>query len=330
VALKGFAGFAIRKASGAVITIFVIICANFLIFRLVPGDPIRLLFRDPRASAAAMAALRARFGLDGTLWDQFVAYLRQLFLHRDMGLSFVYGEPVWDVIAGRIPQTLLLVLIGLFIAGVVGTLLGAMAGWKTGTKFDSVVVSFSLSMYSIPTFAMGIILLMIFAVTLGLFPLGGMYTRGADLTGWAYVRDVARYLVLPTAAIIVWYLGQYVIITRSSMQDVLDQDYIAAARTKGLKESTVLRRHALRNAILPVVTITGLDLAFAIAGVIQVETVFRWPGIGRLMYESVLKRDYPVLQGLFLVFAVVIVLANLLVDLTYGYLDPRIKVGGGS
>jgi peptide/nickel transport system permease protein len=330
VALKGFAGFAIRKASSAVITIFVIICANFLIFRLVPGDPIRLLFRDPRASAAAMAALRARFGLDGTLWDQFVAYLRQLFLHRDMGLSFVYGEPVWDVIAGRIPQTLLLVLIGLFIAGVVGTLLGAMAGWKTGTKFDSVVVSFSLSMYSIPTFAMGIILLMIFAVTLGLFPLGGMYTRGADLTGWAYVRDVARYLVLPTAAIIVWYLGQYVIITRSSMQDVLDQDYIAAARTKGLKESTVLRRHALRNAILPVVTITGLDLAFAIAGVIQVETVFRWPGIGRLMYESVLKRDYPVLQGLFLVFAVVIVLANLLVDLTYGYLDPRIKVGGGS
>ena len=330
MALKGFAGFAIRKASGAVITIFVIICANFLIFRLVPGDPIRLLFRDPRASAAAMAALRARFGLDGTLWDQFVAYLRQLFLHRDMGLSFVYGEPVWDVIAGRIPQTLLLVLIGLFIAGVVGTLLGAMAGWKTGTKFDSVVVSFSLSMYSIPTFAMGIILLMIFAVTLGLFPLGGMYTRGADLTGWAYVRDVARYLVLPTAAIIVWYLGQYVIITRSSMQDVLDQDYIAAARTKGLKESTVLRRHALRNAILPVVTITGLDLAFAIAGVIQVETVFRWPGIGRLMYESVLKRDYPVLQGLFLVFAVVIVLANLLVDLTYGYLDPRIKVGGGS
>jgi len=330
VALKGFAGFAIRKASGAVLTIFVIICVNFALFRLVPGDPIRMLFRDPRASAAEMAALRTRFGLDGTLWEQFVAYLNRLFLHGDMGMSFVHGEPVWDVIAGRIPQTLLLVLIGLFIAAVAGTLFGAMAGWKTGTKFDSVVVSFSLSMYSIPTFAMGIILLMIFAVTLGLFPLGGMYTRGADLTGWAYVRDMARYLVLPTAAIIVWYLGQYVMITRSAMQDVLDQDYITAARAKGIKESTVLRRHALRNAILPVVTITGLDLAFAISGVIQVETVFRWPGIGRLMYESVLKRDYPVLQGLFLVFAVAVVTANLVVDLTYGYLDPRIKVGGGS
>ena len=328
--MRGFAGFAIRKVSAAAVTIFAIICVNFAIFRLVPGDPIRLLFRDPRASAAEMAALRARFGLDGTLWEQFVAYLNRLFLHGDMGLSFVHGIPVWDVIAGRIPQTLLLVLIGLFIAAVVGTSFGAMAGWKTGTRFDSVVVSFSLSMYSIPTFAMGVILLIVFAVTLGWFPLSGMYTRGADLTGWAYVRDVARYLVLPTGAIAVWYLGQYVMITRSAMQDVLDQDYITAARAKGIKESTVLRRHALRNAILPVVTITGLDLAFAIAGVIQAETVFRWPGIGRLMYESVMRRDYPVLQGLFLVFATAVVTANLLVDLIYGYLDPRIKVGGGS
>jgi peptide/nickel transport system permease protein len=329
VALKGFAGFAIRKISAALLTIFVIICVNFAIFRVVPGDPVRLLFGDPRAGPHRIAEMRERFGLTGTLWEQFVAYLNRLFLHGDLGFSFVYRVPVLEVILDRVPQTLLLVVTALIIAVVVGTTLGAIAGWRTGTKFDSIIVTVSLGFYSIPTFILGIILMIIFAFGLGLFPIGGMVTLGAGYTGWAYVGDVARHMFLPCGAIVIWYIGEYVILTRSAMQDVLGQDYITSARAKGIKESAILRRHALRNAILPVVTLTGINLAFAVAGVIEAETVFRWPGVGRLLYDSVMSRDYPVLQGLFLIMAVVIVLANLLVDLIYGRIDPRIKVGGG-
>jgi len=327
--MKGFVGFASGKISSAVITIFVIICANFAIFRVVPGDPVRLLFGDPRAGPHRIAEMRERFGLTGTLWEQFVAYLRQLFLHGDLGFSFVYRVPVMEVILDRVPQTLLLIVTALIIAVVLGTILGAIAGWKTGTKFDAIIVTVSLAFYSIPTFILGIILMMIFAFSLGLFPIGGMDTIGAGYTGWAYVGDVAWHMFLPCGAIVIWYIGEYVILTRSAMQDVLDQDYITSARAKGITESAVLRRHALRNAILPVVTLTGMNLAFAVAGIIEAETVFRWPGVGRLVYESVMSRDYPVLQGLFLIFAVVIVLANLVVDLIYGRIDPRIKVGGG-
>jgi peptide/nickel transport system permease protein len=217
----------------------------------------------------------------------------------------------------------------LIIAAVVGTILGAIAGWKTGSKYDSVIVSTSLAMYAVPTFAMGIVLMLFFAIYLGIFPLSGMATIESGLTGWAHFKDVVQHMVLPVTSVVIWYVGGYVIITRNAMQDVLDQDYITSARAKGLKESIILRRHALRNAILPVVTITGVHVGWAVAGVIQAETVFGWPGVGRLMYDSVFARDYPVLQGLFLLFAAVLVTANLVVDLTYGYIDPRIKVGGG-
>ncbi len=323
--MKGFAGFAIQKISAALITIFAIVCFNFVLFRLVPGDPVRLLFGDPRAGPHRIEEMRRVFGLTGSLWDQFVAYLRQLFLHGDLGLSFVHRIPVMEVIIDRVPQTILLIVTGLIL----GTMLGAIAGWRTGTKFDTIIITVSLGFYSIPAFILGILLMMIFSFALGLFPVGGMTTMGGGYTGWAYVGDVLWHMFLPCGAIVIWYIGEYVILTRSAMQDALGHDYITLARAKGIKESVVLRRHALRNAILPVVTITGINLAFAVAGVIEAETVFRWPGVGRLLYESVISRDYPVLQGLFLVFAVAIVLANLVVDLIYGYIDPRIKVGGG-
>ena len=329
MAPKGFIGFAIRKVSGAVLTIFIIICFNFVLFRLVPGDPVRMMFGDPRVSPERIREMYEQFGLSGTLWEQFTAYLRQLFLYGDLGQSFARGAPVLEVIADRIPQTVILVLTALIIAVITGTMLGAIAGWKTGTRFDSIIITLSLGMYAIPAFALGIIALLIFAFYLGIFPLGGMETVQSGLTGWSYWKDVLWHMSLPILAIVVWYIGEYVIVTRNAMQDTLDQDYILAARAKGLKGSAILRRHALRNAILPVVTITGVNVAFAVAGVIQVEAVFRWPGLGRLMYESVMRRDYPVLQGLFLLFGLAVVLANLTVDLIYGYIDPRIKVGGG-
>ncbi len=328
MALKGFTLFAIRKVTSAFITIFLITCVNFVLFRLVPGDPVRMLFRDPRVSPQRVQEMYERFGLDKSIWEQFIAYLQQLFLHGDLGYSFARGKPVLEVIWSRLPQTFLLIITALIIAVIVGTALGAIAGWKTGTKFDSIIMTLSLGMYSIPTFILGIILLMIFSVKLGIFPLGGMTTIGAGLTGWDYWKDVAWHMALPAGAIVIWYIGEYVLITRNAMQDVLEQDYITSARAKGLKESTILRKHALRNAILPILTITGVNAAFAVAGVIEAETVFGWPGIGSLMYSSVMARDYPVLQGLFLVFAVAVVVANLVVDLIYGYIDPRIKVRG--
>ena len=202
-------------------------------------------------------------------------------------------------------------------------------GWKTGSKLDAFLVSNSLASYSIPAFCVSLVLLVIFAYRIGIFPLAGMTTPASRLTGWAYWGDVLWHMFLPGLAVVIMYVGQYVLITRNSMQDTLDQDYILSARAKGVKESVILRRHALRNAILPVVTMTGMSLARGIAGSLQVEIVFSWPGIGRLMYEAILKRDYPVLQGLFLIFAVSIVVASLVVDLIYGRIDPRIKLGGG-
>ena len=319
-------GFAFRKGIAAIITIFAILCVNFLIFRIAPGDPVRMMFKDPRVSAKNLELQRQKFGLDKPLSGQFIAYLKQL-SRGDLGISFWQKRPVTAVIAERIPNTLALVLTALTIAILAGVALGALAGWRSGTKLDTFILSASLTLYSIPTFALGIVLLLVFAYTLSIFPLGGIVTPASGYEGLEYIKDIGWHMFLPCFSIILWYVGEYVLLTRSSMMDVLGQDYIATARAKGIKESRVLKNHALRNALLPVVTLTGINIGFAVAGVIEAETVFSWPGAGRLVYDAVLKRDYPLLQGVFLLFAVSVVLANLVIDLIYGFIDPRIKVG---
>jgi len=321
-----FTGFAFRKGIAAIITIFAILCINFLIFRIAPGDPVRMMFKDPRVSAKALEQQRQKFGLDKPLSGQFVAYLKQL-SHGDLGISFSQKRPVTEVIAERIPNTLILVITALAIAVLIGVALGAVAGWRNGTKLDTFILGASLTLYSIPTFALGIILLLIFAYFLSVFPLGGIVTPASGFEGFDYLKDIVWHMFLPCFSIILWYIGEYVLLTRSSMMDVLGQDYIATARSKGIKEYLVLKNHALRNALLPVVTLTGINIGFAVAGVIEAETVFSWPGAGRLVYDAVAKRDYPLLQGVFLLFAVSVVLANLVIDLIYGFIDPRIKVG---
>jgi peptide/nickel transport system permease protein len=327
MAAKGFVSFAIGKLAAAVITILAITCVNFVIFRMAPGDPVRMMFRDPRVSAQQMQQVREKFGLDKPLSGQFVAYVKEL-AKGNLGISFWQKRPVLEVIADRVPQTLLLVVTALVIAVALGTLFGAMAGWRSGTRFDSIVMSVSLALYSIPTFAMGLLMLLVFSFLLSVFPLGGISTPASGFAGIRQILDVLWHMVLPAVSIVFWYIGEYVLLTRSSMIEVLGKEYITTARAKGLKERVVQRGHALRNALLPVVTMTGVNFAFAIGGVIEAETVFSWPGVGRLVYDAVLKRDYPLLQGIFLVFAVSVVLFNLIVDLIYGYIDPRIKVGG--
>ena len=322
----GLKRFVLRKVMAACLTIAVIICANFFIFRMAPGDPVRMMFGDPRVSAENMELMKQKFGLDKPMTGQFVAYVKNL-AHGDLGMSFSQQQPVVEVLASRLPYTLLLVVTALTFAIFLGVALGAIAGWTSGSKFDTAILAASVSMYSVPTFALGIILLMLFAYIFPIFPLGGIMTAASGYEGFELVRDVAWHMALPAISIVVWYVGEYVVLTRSSMVDVMEQEYITTARAKGLKKYRILKDHALRNALLPVITITGVNLAFAAAGVIEAETVFSWPGVGRLAFDAVSQRDYPLLQGVFMLFAFAIVLANLAIDLTYGYIDPRITVG---
>jgi peptide/nickel transport system permease protein len=322
----GLKRFILRKVVAAALTIAVIVCANFFIFRMAPGDPVRMMFRDPRVSAESLELMKQKFGLDKPLSGQFVAYVKNL-AQGDLGLSFSQRKPVLEVLWARIPNTLLLVVTALTIAIVLGVILGAVAGWLSGTKFDTFILTASVTMYSIPTFALGIILLLIFAYLLPIFPLGGISTPASGYEGFELVTDIGWHMFLPAFSIIIWYVGEYVILTRSSMIDAMGQEYITTAWAKGLKKYKILKNHALRNALLPVITISGVNLAFAAAGVIEAETVFAWPGVGRLTYDAVSQRDYPLLQGVFMLFAFAIVLANLAIDLIYGYIDPRIKVG---
>ncbi len=322
----GFKTLVIRKVVAAFVTIAVIICANFFIFRMAPGDPVRMMFRDPRVSAESLELMKHKFGLDKPLSGQFVAFVKNL-AKGDLGMSFSHRKPVVEVLAQRIPNTLLLVVTALVIATVLGVILGAVAGWVSGTRFDTFILSASVAMYSVPTFALGIILLLLFAYAIPIFPLGGITTPASGFEGFELIKDVGWHMFLPAFSIVIWYVGEYVVLTRSSMIEVMGQEYITTARAKGLKKWRILKNHALRNALLPVITITGVNLAFAAAGVIEAETVFAWPGIGRLAYDAVSQRDYPLLQGVFMLFAFAIVLANLTIDLIYGYVDPRIKVG---
>ena len=323
----GLKGFIFRKAVAASLTIIAIVCVNFVIFRMAPGDPVRMMFRDPRVSAENMQLMREKFGLDKPIGAQFIAYAKGL-ARGDLGLSFSYNQPVVEVLAQKIPPTLLLMITALTIAVALGVALGAVAGWLNGTRLDAFILTASLTMYSIPTFALGIILLLIFAYHLAIFPLGGIVSPAELFEGVDYLKDVLWHMFLPAMSIVIWYVGEYVLLTRSSMIEVMDKEYIVTAQAKGLKKIKILMNHALRNALLPVVTVTGVNLGFAVAGVIEAETVFSWPGVGKLVYDAVAKRDYPLLQGVFLLFAISVVLANLVIDTIYGYIDPRIKVRG--
>jgi len=323
---KEFIGFASQKVIATIIVILAITSVNFVMFRMAPGDPVRMMFKDPRIGAEEMQLVREKFGLDKSMPVQFLTYIKEL-SKGNLGTSFWQRRPVTEVILDRLPNTLKLVLTALCIATIIGTLLGAMAGWKSGSRFDSTVMTLSLSAYSVPAFAMGMVLMLLFAYVFPVFPLGGIHTPASGFTGFALMKDTLWHLVLPATSLTFWFTGEYVLLTRNSMIDVLDQDYITTARVKGIGEKQVLYKHALRNALLPVVTATGIHIAFAIGGVIEAETVFSWPGLGRLTYEAVLKRDYPLLQGIFLFFSLSIVVINLIVDLTYRFIDPRIKLG---
>ncbi|MCC6802415.1 MAG: ABC transporter permease [Anaerolineae bacterium] len=328
-----------RKLGFAVITLLVVIVFNFFLFRILPGDPVRLLFRNPRLTRDAQELIRVQFGLDKPVWldteklsagdiggaldSQFTAYIRNL-VQGNLGISFANRQDVGELLAVRVWRTVILVFAGETLAIVIGAGVGLVAAWKRGSPIDAASLIIGLMMWALPTFFLGIILLI---VARGVLPMGGMVTPGyADEGTAAYWLDVGRHLILPTITLAVVSASGYMLIMRSSVVDVLSEDYILTAKAKGMSNLRILRDHALKNAMLPMVTIVALTLGYTVGGAIQVETVFSWPGIGRLIYDSVAKQDYPVLQGAFLLIAVSVILANLVADILYSVLDPRVKL----
>jgi peptide/nickel transport system permease protein len=330
----------VRKVTFAVITLLAVLVFNFVLFRVLPGDPVKLIIHSPRMTREAQERIRANFGLDKPVWldterlregdligaldSQFTAYLRNL-LRGDLGISFSFRRDVSEILAERAWRTVVLVFGGDVLAIVVGMAFGLIAAWRRGTKLDTTILLWSLFCWALPTFFLGIILLIL---ARGHLPTGGMVTSALNLKpedGLAYWRDVGKHLILPTITMAVVYTSEYILIMRSGVMEVLAEDYILTAKAKGMNTYRVLRDHALKNAMLPMVTMIALTFGYTVGGAIQVETVFSWPGIGRLMYDAVQKRDYPILQGSFLLLAVSVILANLLADLLYSVLDPRVK-----
>ena len=289
----------------------------FAILRLTPGDPAAIIAGDS-ATSEQLQHIRAQMGLDKPIYVQFLLWLVQL-LRGDLGVSLISGVPVSGMIADRIGPTVALGTAIIVFSVIVAIPLGVMAAWKQGTLLDRSVTAFSVFGFSVPVFVNGYLLILLFSIALGWLPVQGYRPLGAGF--WPFFER----LILPTLALSTAYIALITRITRTSILEVMGEDYIRSARAKGVKESTVLIRHALRNAAVPIVTIIGVGIATLISGVVVTESVFNLPGLGRLVVEAVLARDYPVIQGLIMFFSFVYILINLLVDVLYTVFDPRIR-----
>jgi len=292
----------------------------------MPGDPVSLMLRDPRLPEDVKQAVRVMFGLDKPIYVQFVTYLGDVFEGR-LGYSFVYRTPVADLLWSRVQNTIPLVLGGNLLAIGIGVLAGVITAWKRGSRIDSVGQTIVLSLYSVPYFWFGMSTLMVLIMFLGAnVPVGGMGISGVVYASFSdQLVDYVRHLTIPMLVYALGATGAYGLIVRNVMVEVLSEDFIVTARAKGLKERTIMFGTALRNASLPLITLVALNLGFVVGGAIEIETVFSWPGLGLLVYHSVLSRDYPVLQGAFLLLTISVVIANLLADILYFYLDPRVR-----
>ncbi len=332
------------KIAWSMLTILFVVVLNFFIFRVLPGDPARAGFEDPRLSQEAVEAIRGKFGLDkpvinclqelnplktgnclvNPLDTQFFIYIVNL-LHGEMGISYQTNQPVSEMLRKLLVNTLILLGFAQLLAIILGLALGTIAALKAGTTLDISALLFSLAVWSMPTFWFGIILLFIGSDYWGL-PIGGRITPGlAPSNTWEHLADVGRHLILPTLTFTFIFLGEYMLIMRSVLLDIFSEDYILMAKAKGLSVFQIVKDHALKNAMLPLVTVIALNLGFTVGGAIQIETVFSWPGLGRAIFEAVNRRDYPMLQGSFLLIAVAVIIANLAAELLYSVMDPRVQ-----
>ena len=321
------ARFVAWRLAQAVVTVLVIATLNFLILQLAPGDAVDVLAGEAGAADATYVAdLRERFGLDQPVPVQLGRYLWNL-AHFDMGHSFRHNLPVFDLIVQRLPATLLLMVASLGIAFLGGIVLGVTSARRVNSLVDNVLTVLALLAYATPLFWLGLMLIVLFTLKLGLLPSGGLYTIGADQTLVEQVLDVLRHLVLPAATLSLFYMATYTRLMRASMLEVFGMDYVRTARAKGISNRRVVYRHALRNAILPMVTILGVQVGSLLGGAVVVEVVFGWPGLGRLAFEAVFQRDFNLLLGILLLSSGLVIVVNLAVDLLYTRLDPRIELG---
>ena len=320
-----FARFLLARLVKMVAIVFAIIVVNFFLIHAAPGDPASVMAgQSGAADPQFVEQLRHEFGLDQPLGTQLWIYVSSV-ARGDLGISHRQQRTVLSLIAERLPATLLLTGVAFAFALVTGIALGAAAARRAGTWADSVITVLALGFYATPIFWVGLMLVLVFSVWLGWLPSFGMETVGAGLHGWAAAADTAQYLVLPALTLGLFYMAVYARLTRSAMLEVAGQDFIKTARAKGVGEGRILRRHILRNALLPVVTLAGIQAGQLIGGSVLVETVFAWPGIGRLAFDALLARDYQVLLGVFLTTSVLVVVFNLITDLVYLAIDPRMQ-----
>ena len=310
----------------AIPLILAIVICNFVLLKLAPGDAAEVLAGEAAAGTAEyLAELRARFGLDQPVHMQLWHYIVKL-ATLDLGFSFRHNQTVLSLILDRLPATLLLMFSGMGLAVVVGAALGILASQRVNQLRDNIISVFAILSFSVPVFWLGLMLIVVFSVNLGWFPAGGMETMASGKRGVVRMLDILQHMVMPVTTLGLFYVALYTRVMRASMLEVFNQDFVTTARAKGLSESRITLRHVFRNALLPMVTLIGVQFGTLLGGSVLVETVFSWPGLGRLAFEAVFQRDINLLLGILLMCSVLVVLSNILVDVMYSQLDPRIRI----
>lgn len=321
---SGFGRYVLKHVGGAAVSLLLVLFSSFFIFRLIAGDPIDQLTKERPVTPEQRETMRAELGLDRPMWEQFWNYITGT-LTMDLGESFQYRRPIFDLIVERLPATLLLSGTGMVLAVVLGLWIGTRSGWKQGSRFDKGQVATGLLLYSAPTFWLGMIVILIFARYLGIFPVNGMRSPSTPPDFWSQAVDIGHHLVLPVLTYTAVVYAGYLMIMRSSILDEIGSDYLTTARAKGLRDDQVRDRHAVPNALLPTVTLVFLAIGGVVNGSIVTEAVFSWPGLGSLFVQSIFYPDRPVLQALFVLFSSCTILAVLCAEILYWFIDPRIR-----
>jgi len=318
--------FALRRILQAIPVILLIMIGSFLIIKLAPGDTVDALVGDMGgADPQFVATLRTEYGLDQPVWIQLLLYMGKI-VQLDFGWSYVYELPVWDVLMSRLVPTLLLMVSSLSVAFIFGVALGAIAARRAYTLTDNAISTLGLIFYAMPSFFFSLLLMLVFSVKLGWLPVGGLKTLGAFYSGWDNVVDIAIHLIMPTTALALIYLAFYMRLMRTSVLEVEDLDYVRTARAKGASGTRLMFHHIMRNALLPVVTLLGLQFSTVLGGSVVIETIFSLPGLGQLAYMSVIKRDINTLMGIIFLCSVLVIIVNFITDLIYARLDSRIEL----
>ena len=317
----------IQRFFESLLTVFMLLTLVFFLFRLLPGDPLSI-YLDGSLPPESLEAIRKDFGLDQPLLIQYGVYLKNT-LSGKLGQSFHYRVPVSGIIQRTFWPTMLLMGSSMVLAFIFGTLLGACLAWWRDTSFEWFGLVGALTLRSLPEFGVGVLFLVVFSYIFGWFPAGGMRSIGTEVIGFwdqYFSLDFLKHLFLPLMVSMLTYMAMPMLIMRNAMLETLGEDYLDLARAKGLKETGILFKYAMRNALLPTITVFSLMVAFAVGGQVVIETIFRWPGMGRELVLAIQRRDYPVLQAIFMILGILVIVFNLLTDVMYALLDPRVSV----